>query len=563
MPTNNAGWYYDNTGDPYDMIENDRGFIYGRGEDLQNRLQNRAGNQQGWEDIWRQYGHQAYVDLMSNPGYTQEQQAGILQSGSMPSPLSQGQIDEMQLTSDERAAISGNPYEARQFYRPDYMTSVAEAGNQRALEGYGSMASGMRGSLNPEALRLSGGFTGQQGGIMDASDAGVRGAITDSLRADPNLAGSLMGDADSADSSVRGTIDAGRLRQDAGFADRYRMTDRDIQNYRDRAARNVGAGNRAALDEIEQRMVQSGNVSPMAYAALRSRLQQNSDVAAADAMTDAELGARSMQADREMNVEANRQDAERGYAGLASGAELALARNRQGARTSAEDLRQQGERTYAGMRSDAEMQMGNRRLGATTDAERMRIGAEQGATDRAMDMERTLGETGINVARDNRNTDLDVGRYNSDTGYRIWSDTDQRASDRARDVAGNRQDVTRYGQATQFGQQQANNDRMSDRNTRIADASRADQQESRGWLTGQQTQASGNVNTANSQMLNLYGTQTGGMQDSSRTMGTYDLGRRGQGFRSNFMGALGSGLGSGLAGVATGGAGRQSARRGW
>lgn len=549
-----SGWGYDNTGDPYDMIENDRGFVYGRGEHLNEDFQTRAGNQQGWEDIWRQQQIEQYRDLMSNPGYTQEQRDAILQQGTMPRPLTQDQINnDWHLSQQEQDEIRGNPYAARDFVRPDYLTSVAQEGNKRTLENYGQMADGMRGALNTDALRMSKSLPGQVLGTLDGSDAAVRGAISQGIKADPNFAGTLMGDVAAGEEATRGTIDAGRLRQDAQFADRYRMTDKDIQNYRDRVARNVGAGNRAALDEIEQRMVQGGNVSPMAYAALRARMQQNTDVAAADAMTDAEHAARAMQAERELNIETNRQGAEQAYAGLASGAELALARQRQQARMGGEDLRQQGEKNYSDMLSRAEMDMGNRRVKTSMDLEGMRIGSEQGAQDRAIGVEEILGRQGIAVAQDNRDTDLNVATSNRDALIKTTQDADDRASNRAGNIADHRTTTNRTAQGTQFDQDAWVNNAMSNRNKTIADASRADQQEGRGWLGGQQSQASNNVNVANGQRAGVFATQSGGMQDSTRTMGSYDLGRRGQSFGTNFKSNLGSSLGQSTGQMITGG----------
>jgi hypothetical protein len=484
-----------NTRDPYEQFAEDRRFAYGRGEQLTGDISGFEGGEDSWRQDWRNKGINAYDPILngSGAGYTQQEQDRIYNDPS-GLPITQDRINDLYLTEDDTRNIYQNPYDARQFVRPDYQNAVNDSGISRQREAYGSQADAMRGTIDPSRLRLSESYGGEQGSILDGSDAGVRGAI--------------------------GGIDSGNLRQDSGFADRYRMQDRDVQDYQDRAARNVQNQKQSALDEIEQRAVQSGTTSPLAMGALRDRYEMGAQVNSADAALDARLGAKNAQAQRELNIETNRQDAEGRYAD--------------------NNLRK------AGLQADTEMSMGDRRLGALENREGMRLQSEQGLTDRRLGAEQTIGDRRLQTEANINNSNLDLAKYQQDSGANIWQQTDKTASDRYAQLAANRQDVGRWGEENRFDQGFAVNNAQTQRAGAIADGRRADQQEARGWLTHQQDSASDNVNRGQDRRISLYGQQNDAMQNATGRNAQYDLQRRGMAFGTQFKGAFGSALGKGL-----------------
>jgi hypothetical protein len=261
-------------------------------------------------------------------------------------------------------------------------------------------------------------------------------------------------------------------------------------------------------------------------------------------MTNARIAAKGEQAAREMDLEANRQGTEQAYAGLRGNAEMGLRNSRTGAMLNSEGQRMEGAQAYSGLRANSEMALGDRRVDSGFRQEGMRIGAEQGVTDRNMEAERVAGNNAIAAEQGIQRANTGVAQYNQETGIGLAERADNAGTQRAASIAGNRQDVNTYNQGQQWARGTGINDRQTQRYGIIADRRLGDQQEARQWATGQQTQANNNVNLGIDQRLRNYGTQTGTMQNSTQTQAQYDLGRRGQGFRSNFMSGFGRTLGA-------------------
>jgi hypothetical protein len=77
----------------------------------------------------------------------------------------------------------------------------------------------------------------------------------------------------------------------------------------------------------------------------------------------------------------------------------------------------------------------------------------------------------------------------------------------------------------------------------VANARISGQNAYRGWLTGQQGQALGAMQTANQQRISNYGTMFGGMNQNAQAWSNYQLGKNQQGFGTNFAEGFGSSLG--------------------
>jgi hypothetical protein len=485
---------FTDTQDPYQQLLQDRIRAYGRGEQINDDLQGFGGAEDNWRQDFRSQGINAYDPILngSGAGYSQDEKNGILRQDELNGlPITQDRINALNLTEDERNGIMQDPYDSRQFVRPRQMDALNHDAQKNIRGAYGDQAGRVRGSIDPAKLRVAGDYGSSQDATLNSSDAGVRDAI------DPT-----------------------RLRQDAGVGDRVRMTDRDVQDYQDRASRNVHNQKQAALDDIEQRAVSSGNVSPLAMGALRARYEQGAQVNSADAALDARLSAKNAQAQREMDLEQNRQSAEQGYAGL---------------------------------RSNAEMDMGSRRSSELTNREGMRLDAERGVTDRNLQTEQAIGDRAIQAEQGIQRDNLDSEKFNQQFGSNVYRDTGNDASGRAATVATNRQNVGMYGEDQRFNQGFATNQAAAQRNAGVADARRTDQAEGRGWLTNQQKMSNDNTNNAYDRRIQTYGAQNNAMGQATGTNAQYDLARRGQSFGTNFKTSLGRSLGNFVVNGAAGG----------
>ena len=133
-------------------------------------------------------------------------------------------------------------------------------------------------------------------------------------------------------------------------------------------------------------------------------------------------------------------------------------------------------------------------------------------------------------------------------GIDAYSQADETASNRAGQVATNRQNVPGNAQQQTYDRGMAINTATSNRTAGVADARRAGQAENRGYATGQQTQASNNVNTANAQRIDNYGTTAGAANNATRNKQNYELGKSAQGFTTALKKNLGESIGKGLGG---------------
>ncbi len=491
--------------DPAQMARNDRQRAVASGDMMNQRLQDFQNSEDYYRQGYRQRGDTAFNDIAEGRGgYRPEEQRDIMgREGLQNAQLTPQQREQLFMTEQEQQGNAGDPFRAEGWFDPAGLDQLNTEGNQRINEStaqgaagtrgaYGSGASGLRGAMDPNALRLRGDY----GADVSASLGGTEG-------------------------NVRGILDRDRLTQSQDFVNRYRMTDRDVDDYTQGAALTQGALNRGRVGAVNRAAAATGGGNALALAAGLDNLSRTSDQQSQDAMLRAKVAARGEQAGREKDIEGMRLGAEGDYAGMAS---------------------------------SAEMDLGGRRYGALRDTEGMRLDSEGGIADRNIGIESTLGarELASEQAIADRNYDsanrqydnqMDNARYRGETGADLARETDARQVDRSRYASGNRQDNERYAQESDYDRQMAMNDRISSRTAQVAAPRLSQEQEYRRYLQEQQGMANQNVTGSYDQQIRNQG-QTGQLAQGSTGQGmNYDIARRGQSFGTNFKGALGRGLG--------------------
>jgi hypothetical protein len=495
------------TGDPYDMIQEDRRSWYDRGNRIDQDLRDELTQRQQMESGYRGLMNQAYGNLAETPGYTTDEANSIVRQREYEGLVTpDSAYQNLNPTDAEWYGMMGDPNRYRGWFDPQQMEAIdndaaqqqrqaVERTGQRLDEGYAREQEGYNQAIDPNRLRQSGGFNQSIDSAMLAGESGVRGAI------DPN-----------------------RLRMDAGFADRYRMSDADVQGYQNLAASNVASKYGAMMGDVQRDAAASGNAGPMAVAAARARLAREAGSTSADAQLQARLAAKQEQAGREYDIEGMRQNAERGYSGLASAAESDL---------------------YG------------RRLDTEFGREQQRIGAEQGLTDRQMQAASNMGQRRMQgeTYRGGLQTDVERGignqkagtqQYITNMGTGIEQSIDQTQAQRNADLYGARRDNAAYAIDNKFNQGLGVQDRLSSGNQSVANARIGGQQEQRGWLTGQTSEQMQAQQQARNQRNSNFGTQGSLVNETSANMGQYDIARRGQSFGTNFKTNLGASLGKGI-----------------
>lgn len=432
-------------------------------------------NQQGWLDaVYRGRADWAYSPMEAGGGgYSPEEIDAIMRDPELAALwMSPEEAQRGFLTDQEMERWQGDPTRLRQSFNVPYLEGVQnsvsgqmrgtldtfEPGMRDLSTEYGTR---LRGTMNPDLLR----YTGR-----------------------PETMAALAG----GETAVRSYLDRNRLALSPEYLERYQFTPADEQAMVNRASASEGYETQAQIDRIRQDAAAQGQTSPLAIAAAENRARLTGSIGAGDAAREARTSARRLALDTTQQRENTRLDAERGYASMGAAVEQDLA---------------------------------NRRLSQLNESERMRLASEQGITDRQREVETEAGRARMSTEGDLMrqrvgaeqwmgNNSLDMARYVTSGVRDLETYIENVESARAAEQARNRQATEQANQNQYFTRGLATTQAGSDRARGIADTRQAAQREFRGYLTGQQAQAAGNVTSGRQQQIGAYGTQ-GGMQMGS------------------------------------------------
>jgi hypothetical protein len=484
--------------DPGGMALQDRQMAYAEGGAIAGSLQNRA-NQAGLDEgYFQKKAIDQYNPILSGQGgYDADTTKRILNDERLKGlEYTPEQAQELQLTGDEQAAMLGDPEKARAYYDPSttdqiendagrYVRAERDAGNDALQNMTGEVAASQRGAIDPTALKM---------------DRGVAAGVNRTVG--------------TAGTNVRDAINYNDLHADTTG---MRMTDAQREAIINKSQRQVGNQYRAAQQDLQMRAAASGNASPLAVAAARARLDQQSAVDSADARANAEVGADAAQRKTLMD---------------------------------AEGLRMQGANNYAGLRSNAELSLADLGVNSALSSEKTRLGAEQSLTGYLSDAEKNIAAQRLAAEKNKQDvgvsTELELAarkqaanQANQNTGIALQQQIDAAGTQRAGTVATNRQGATQFAQQQKANQGFGVADRSTANATTVANQKKAEEAEGRGFLTGQQSQASNNVNTANAQRIENYGTMTGAANTATRNNQNYQTAKDASGWGSVLKGVVG------------------------
>jgi hypothetical protein len=393
-------------------------------QDYQNYLRAQAQQQQNTAGGYEQAGQDIYNPILQGQGggYTDQQMQNVLQSQGMQDISDQ--LPGNFLNQGEQTAIAGDPNAGYNEY----------AGNVN--------------SLNANAA-AHGQNVQNQAAAGQAHNAAILGygqSAVDKAAGDPGL-------------SVTGQ-----------YLNQAGMSDQEVQDMQEAAARGVGAQFGATKDQLLQNAAASGTATPMGIAASMGALDRSSAASQADALLNARLQARAAQ--------------------------------RQAA-TGVQNTQLQAGQYRAGLGTQAGLGIMNAGIGANENLTAQSVGAGEYAGN-------------LNMNQQNQNVQNLTN---------LKSQAEQNASARAAQLATNRQGTAQYNQGAQMGLNQAASQRYV---TGYAPQLQA-QQEARNWVTGQQQLHQGQANTAMGQAQQASQQQTqGGLAAAGGTAAWGSSG--GQGF---------------------------------
>lgn len=443
-------------------------------------------------------------------GYSPEEAAQIIRDQELRElDLTPEEREQRFMQEHERVSARGTPWQPMEaYFTPQWAEQIGEAGAARLREQTGRM-------------------TGELGAVPDELRAGLRGAIDPvRLRQDPAYRQSVMAELERTSGGVEGAITDPSLQTSERYMGKRGYTDKDVADFAEAGARDVGLRHQAAIQELERRAAAAGSTDPLALAAARSRLLTQAGVGSADARMNAQLAAMERQKEAEQDIEDTR-------AGLA------------------------GQR--ANLQSQSRLALGGLRSGMLSDVERGRLGAEQGYADRAIrGAESTAdtayraalasGQAGRETEADIRDTAMDVERWKTGTGLQYGTLAEQQAAQRARDEARNRQATEIEAQEAGYGRGLTRNELLSGRSGQVAGTRLQQGAGARSYFGTQQDRAADQYAQAMNDRMRAWQTGQQGEQDALSGYRQYQASRRGK------LGTIGAALGIAgqVAGLATG-----------
>jgi hypothetical protein len=437
-----------NTHDPNKLIRNAQTYAYGQGQNLDTQMAQEQQYQAGLEQRYRPGMEQAYGQLQQTPGYTAEEQTGMLRTPEVYGyQATQGQFQGMNPNATETAGIQGNPYGGRDI-------AVETSAN-------------MTGDLGKTAGQLSG--MEQQQAVDQGNTVNGYGSVA------LNNLGAGQG-------AVRGAIDYNKLGLNATADQRMQMTDKDVQDIENQAGTTVQNRYASAIGDLARNANAAGNATPMAVAAARARLENQSAAGAGDAMTNARIQATQAQRQATAQAEGMRLGAEQGYAGLSSANEQELAQRNLANTQYWGQMANANANTLAANRYANTQYAGTERANATMNTGQMRLGAQQ------------QGEAA--------------------------------AQQRASDLYNTRRQNAQYGIDTTYGQGMGIAGQQSATTQQIGQARQAGQGEYRGYLAGQTGAASAGVQQGFENRGKTYATETGSANQGAGTQAQYNIGQK-------------------------------------
>ncbi len=400
------------TEDPRKMVTQDRTSWYDRGNRIDSDLQGETVYRRGQEERYGGLMDRDAQELYDTPGYTPQEQAGIVREGETQALLDTD-YGSNYLTPGESSAIEGDPYRPGNEWT-QHISRAMDQQESALTDNVAHTRAGVDAAIDPAQLGLSGEYRTNQDAVLNTTAENVYGAI-----------------------------DPSRLRMDAEYARQARMSDDEVATTVQAAERNIGNRYRSAIGDLERSAAESGNASPLAIAAARARLERQSAVDAADAGTDAYLAARQAQRDAATGVEGTRLSAEQAYSGLRSGAAMDLGGLASGAVSERERLRQDSARDLSDRKMDAALKTGGMMQEAITYSGDSRLSNEQQIADRAVGAEGAASERAAFTATNRQGVNQANQGARFDRGFQV----NEALSGRTQAGA----DARRQGQQTHLG----------------------------------------------------------------------------------------------------------------
>lgn len=421
-------------------------------------------------------------NIAQTPGYTPDELSNITRLSDYQAGITTPeQFASLDPTAAEYAGMGGDPNSLYGWFDPATMQDI----NAQS-------AAMQRGQFGTAQSSL--------GNVLQQQQRGAQGAISG---ARSELSGSFLPSVEQAYGQHAAAITgaAGNPNLQLNLApSSYLMSDQEKQAIINQAGQSVQDARQAQFQNIYNRALASGNADPMALAALQTQYQGQANEEAANAQTNAYLGATGQQRQLAMNLAQAQLGASQTQAGMQIGSQQNLL------------AQQLGEaNAYQGMS-----------LGLTQD----QLAAIQAQTQAGLGAGEYLGSTGIGMEQGIGGQQAGTQQYITGMGTNIAGDVNTLNTQFQNQQYQNRLANAMYGQQTAFNQNTALQDRQAAAYQAAANARMQGQNTFLNWSTGQTGQALNQQQTAMQQRIGGFGTALGAANQATGQWGQYDMASR-------------------------------------
>lgn len=473
-----------NTGDPGTQATQDR--LYEAAWGNQANTYN-AGQQQYYNNLEGQYSAAANTEganIGNVPGYTSGEMQNILQTPQLQAgETTAAEYAGLAPTDQQAQGMAGNPNSFYNWYNPSAITGPLD-----------SYAGGETNALTNASQQLGSANATQQ----NADAAALNPA---SLTVSPDFLKSVEGAYNGAASNIYGDVNSPNLKLNINPSD-YLMGPKEMQDIQTQAGNAVQTQVQSQNEAYARAAAASGNSDPLAVAALKQQNAAQGDEAAANAETQAYLGALNEQRGLSMNLAQGQLGAGQTQAQLQVGAGENLLGQQLGEANTYEAMNLGANQTYAGMQlNTAQQQEANAAAAAEYE-----------------------GSTGIGMMQNQAQQGTAAQEYLQSTGGQIAQNVNTANTAAATQAYQTQLQNQMYQQQNTFNQNTAVTQNQQQAYQAAANARIAGQNTFLNWSTGQgnaATQASLGYNQANNQAA---ATAFNGMNQSANTATNWGLG---------------------------------------
>lgn len=495
------------TYDPSAAMRGNRNSAMAWGQNMDSNLAQQQQYASGLESYYRQPMDAAGGQLAGTPGFTPDELANITRGGQYQAGVTTSdQYSAMGPSAAEYTGMGGDPNSLYGWFDPKYQEDINR-----------SSADQQRGQFGSAQGRLDQALGQQSKGYSDA--LGAQGTQLDQ---------SYLPGIQSAYAGHAGAIDAATNSQNLNLnlkPEDYLMSGQDVQDTINQAGRGVQTARQSQMEDTYRRALASGNVDPMALAALGRESQGRANEEAANAQTDAGLQARGQQRGLAMNYAQANLGAGQARAGMQVGAQENLLGQQLGSQNAYEAMR----------------------MGLTAD----QLAAVQAQTGAQMGAGQYLGSTGLGMEQGIGNQAANTQQYVTGLGTQIAGNVNQLNTNFANQQYQNRLQNAMYQQQNTYSQNTGVQDRQAAAYQAAAQARIGGQNKFLDWSTGQTGQAVGQGQTAAQQRIGAFGSASGAANQATGQSGQYDIAKSAQpnwfdkltgaaaGFAGGYFGAKG------------------------